>query len=552
MRRTSPIAVLALLVTSPSPAHAQSVVRVEVGASSASDAYGARAEWYHARFDASLGLLGFQERALGGHIHTRWHGYDAAAGDLWLSNALPSDRFGGGWSVLGRGLAAADSAGRLGWTAFAGWSARARSLVPGLVTATGRKPLGFLELRWSARPTLAWGLRETLTGEGWSHLQFGTWKRESLRLDGSWGRLQGEAYGALALTLKTPSLEVDASWTDPPAVARRVASREVTFPELTGINARAAWRPAAGWRVAAGRVQRRPSPFLPDTTPVRVVYDASLALPFGRRYSGHAGVHASPGVAGEGDSQGLNATVSGAPLAGVRGSLSFFWSRAPGGRTSSMASLSAYERIRADLEILQRVYYDGAGAPTLSLGGALVRGSTRVGVDYRTEFVPSAGGSQFRTALVLDVRLSLSPTTDLSVGTYLDSSGRASYRVRSGQWLYPAGAAAGGRGGIHAVDYEFQDHVVRGRVILEDGTPVEGAAVRLGERGVYTDARGRFMLRTEGRRSLSVEVLPSEFLFDPFYRVLRAPERVTSVSESESEEVTIVLQRISRRDATGR
>lgn len=538
-------------VALPSPVRSQSVVRAEVGASSASEAYGARAEWYHSRFDGWIGVLGFDAPTVGGQLHTRWRGLDAAVGDLWLSNALPTDRFGGGWSALGRGLAVADSSGAFGWTVFGGWTARARSLVPGIVTATGKKPMGLAELRWAPRPELEVGLRRTVTPEGESQLHFGSWSGGSVRMDGAVGSLQGEAYLSVAATLVTRSVEADVSWTHAPRAGRRVATPELSLPELTGLNARVAWRPSEKWRVAAGRVQRRPSPFLPDTTPVRTIYDVSAGFPAGRGVSGNASFHASPGSSGEGASYGGHAGLSARPWPGIRGGLSLFVSRNPSGRTSTLSTLSVYERIRPELEILQRVQYDGSGAPSLSLGGQYVRGATRVGVDYRTEFVPSLEGPQFRTALVLDIRVALTGTSDLSVSTYLDSSGGASYRVRSGRWFYPEGTAGTASPWDAAAEYVFSDHMIRGRVVLEDGTPVEGAALRIGEEWVYTDARGRFTLRTDEERTLPLEVVPSEFLLQRFYRVVEAPEQVTSAPESEASEIVIVVERIFGRRGGG-
>ena len=67
---------------------------------------------------------------------------------------------------------------------------------------------------------------------------------------------------------------------------------------------------------------------------------------------------------------------------------------------------------------------------------------------------------------------------------------------------------------------------IDGVVHDEHGSPVEGAAIKIGNEIVYTDADGNLMLRVSKQKAYAFSVLPDEFLQGRSYKVIQAPASV--------------------------
>lgn len=77
----------------------------------------------------------------------------------------------------------------------------------------------------------------------------------------------------------------------------------------------------------------------------------------------------------------------------------------------------------------------------------------------------------------------------------------------------------------------------------EDGQPVSGAALRIGDDLVFSNSEGEFFLRKKKNRPCPVEVALSEFLVSGGFAVVSTPAVVApSVQESETP-ITITLRR---------
>jgi hypothetical protein len=82
-------------------------------------------------------------------------------------------------------------------------------------------------------------------------------------------------------------------------------------------------------------------------------------------------------------------------------------------------------------------------------------------------------------------------------------------------------------------------YVIRGHVRDENGQPIEGVAVPIGNEIVFTNAKGEFLLRQKraGLFSLAVEFEQSQF------KVMAAPKSVAAKPEDSSPDVLVVLAR---------
>lgn len=539
----------ALMAGLPASGAAQSVVRVDVGATSRDDAVAVRTQWYGERVRGwFVTATARGSTSFGGWVEARVAGIVAGAGDAVVALALPTDRAGGSPGVLGRGLAVGDSTATFTWRAFAGWTALARSSVTGLQTADTGEGVAVADLSWRPRTDLGLSARHSIAEGGASHLVGVTWSPPgAVRFDAVGGSMSGGFYGALAADLAVEGLDIEASWTHANAGQRRIATDGFFFQENVGLSGRATWRPREGWHAELGRARRNPS-FLDDVqVEPRTVHHAALGIPLGRAIHLGAGVHHSPDPAGGPASEGVRTSLGASVGSWLRADVQYFESR--GGRNGARRSavVTARERVRPSLELLQRFAFDGWDWPSVSVGGRYRRGASSVGVDYRTEFVPGVDGDQFRTALVLELRWQISATRDLTASTYIDALGRARYQVRTGQWFYPGSTAEPPRSrGLATPEYRFPDYLVRGRVVLADGSPVEGAAVRVGETVLYTDGEGRFLVRTPDDEPCVLTVMLDDFLLPGLFGVVDAPDSVEPEREDEAGEVTIVLERLRR------
>src|SRR5437773_3007608 len=85
--------------------------------------------------------------------------------------------------------------------------------------------------------------------------------------------------------------------------------------------------------------------------------------------------------------------------------------------------------------------------------------------------------------------------------------------------------------------------VVRGRVQDETGSPVEGAALLVGEELVITNTAGEFLVRRKTAGILQLQVVFAEFLNPASFRVIAAPRTVLPSPDSTASEITVILGR---------
>ncbi|MCL2659552.1 MAG: carboxypeptidase-like regulatory domain-containing protein [Acidobacteriaceae bacterium] len=122
----------------------------------------------------------------------------------------------------------------------------------------------------------------------------------------------------------------------------------------------------------------------------------------------------------------------------------------------------------------------------------------------------------------------------------IDPYGKQTYTVQ-GSWLsYGQPQDIFGPGSIHVGDF-----AVRGQVVDENGTPVEGMALLIDKKPVYTDADGKFEIRENKRSRHSITVTPAMATTINAYDVRTAPSSIESVS-GDNPGVTIVVRKLQK------
>jgi hypothetical protein len=81
--------------------------------------------------------------------------------------------------------------------------------------------------------------------------------------------------------------------------------------------------------------------------------------------------------------------------------------------------------------------------------------------------------------------------------------------------------------------------------MVEDqaGSPVAGAALRVGDELAFTDSRGEFFVRMKKAKDYPLTILYEEFLGPVRYEEVFVPARVTAQPEAQATPVSIVLRR---------
>jgi hypothetical protein len=94
---------------------------------------------------------------------------------------------------------------------------------------------------------------------------------------------------------------------------------------------------------------------------------------------------------------------------------------------------------------------------------------------------------------------------------------------------------------------KFGDYIVRGHVRSEGGSPIEGAAILLGDKTVYTNGAGEFLLRLNKKQQVALTVLVEEFLSPLHFTVISAPSTVAAAPEESATDVLIVLRPVTNK-----
>ena len=159
--------------------------------------------------------------------------------------------------------------------------------------------------------------------------------------------------------------------------------------------------------------------------------------------------------------------------------------------------------------------------------------SNRFGVDVGHQVVYDALLRRFTQVMALTVtfrvRDALSSTSRLKTRGWR-------YTAYGNDYLYGAGAGPGRYSNARGL----RGHPFGGKVVDEQGKPIDGAAVRLGKETVYTDRNGEFSARSKAG-VLSVSVEPEEFVQQGEWHVVSAP-----ASAAPDEPLRIVVKKVFR------
>ncbi len=164
-------------------------------------------------------------------------------------------------------------------------------------------------------------------------------------------------------------------------------------------------------------------------------------------------------------------------------------------------------------------------AHSVTLGGSYHSNRLRVSMGYGMSFFPVL--NQFQKVLQAEITIQLPSSLTLTGSTLSTPDGRTHWTAYGNKY------AQGPWGDIrvqHAASISGK-YSYTGAVLDQSGTPVAGAAIKIGDVEVFTDRLGRFILPTKKKLSKPLSVLPQEFMCAGKWDVISAPSTIEPETE---------------------
>lgn len=230
----------------------------------------------------------------------------------------------------------------------------------------------------------------------------------------------------------------------------------------------------------------------------------------------------------------------------IEGGVNYFRSLSgPAPRSSNLAG-TIREKITQKLSLLQVVSH-AQGNTNILFGGSYTTNRFAVNVDYQDMYLPFLPNNPFTQSLTVSLRIKLWGNVQVNGDTFRSSDGKLRYSAGASTLLVH-NFQRGGSGET----FNFPKYIVRGHVRDEGGAPIEGAALRIGDEVVYTNAFGEFILRQKKPGQLRFEVVLPEFLNALTFRVVTAPPAVTAEPEDSAHDVLVVLSPVFKPKSSSR
>jgi len=527
-------AVVIALLVAPASSGAQ-VFELQGGGSSFNQAYGGALNVWGERFEGNLGA-GYLDGLRFSVFFKRLVGRDT----LRLGNdAIPvrfaTDVFGGSNAVLAQGAGVRRATKRSMLYAFVGTSATATP-APFVNALRHDQFMGVLQ----GERLLSPGVRLTthaLFSSSRTILQGIRWESPNGYEAGATGGLGGnQPYGSISAAIKHQKLDVRASLVGMGDRFRRTGVPTTAQSEADRENLLVTWRPQEGFSLGVGRQHFRQDsvlPGAPDRATLNQVFGSARL--FGTNIA--AGVFDSRTAGAQSVSSYLSASRDVTRWLQTDVYLLRVWSPEPSRSTTPIIRFREFLSPRVSL---LQVVTRANGRTTASFGGAITSGLTSLGLDYQVVHTPFRPTQPFVQTVALNIRIPLG-TYRLNATSFVSPDGRVNYTGSASTFFYAGDVLTGP---ARPVEIKFERYIVQGTVVDESGTPVDGAAIEVGNALVFTDSRGRFFHRVSSTRAIPLRVLLDDFIATGQFEVVEVPASATPGTERESIPVRIVVRRV--------
>jgi hypothetical protein len=532
------LAALALTAALPAAASAQ-VFRLTGGASSGLQAQGAGLEVHAPRYEAWTGAGIADGRLIfGAFIKTRLHGYTFKAGDDDVPLTLPTDIFGVRTTLHTLGLSVDKQFGRTAVHAFAGQMGTAyvtpmfragRSAGPItalLFTDTALTPQLHLFSRhiFTASPT-------SLSGFDWKPLP-------SLAFSIAAGYGAGHPYSSESLTLTREHLDLSLAYVRAEDGFQRSLAGTPLESEPDGLNLTGVLRPTHLTNLSFGH-QNFLIPASGSQPIARATVDrlsASWKINENNAPSLGSAFFRSTLLDRTSEGASLWITQHAGPI-DLR--LNYLLSASQSAPAYQAISLTSQEKLTSRISALQVTTYS-AGRTSVAFGGSLLTNRIRIGANYQTLYVPFRPDRPFTQALALNLTLHLGGNIQLTSATSFTPEGKMIYSLAgSGSFYRLAGLEAAPQ----FQNMRLSQYIISGQVTTPDGTPIYGAAIRVGKEVLYTSRDGHFFARQRKPGRYPIAIVPNEFIATGVYTLVSAPADAAATRNQDDPGILIILNR---------
>lgn len=513
------------------------VFELSGGSSTLFHAHGGSVHIYGSNYTGQISLGLFDQPRVGFFLTAAYRGFTWGLGDQPISFVLPTDLFNRSYYFLGTGLSAARRDDHSSLFFFAGATSTG-FVIPFM--AAGRPETGAAVLFYERQ--LAHSVRffsHNVFSARQTAIQGIEWKpRDDLKLAIGAGLGSNQRYAASSLDFNRNWISLKASYTAAGRDFRRIRVASPLVSETDRENVVLDLTPLRNLRLTFSR-QNLLAP-ASNSSNLRATVNGFSA-------SGGIGGFQLYGSLFESESQGQKSRAM--SLGGRRS----FWNRVDAGvnylRTSPRGTRANWSVVTSLNEMVTRririsqIITRSNGQTTVAFGGSLLTNRLSVGLDYQTVFLPFAlpGQSQFKQALVLNLRLQLPRNITLNALSNVTPLGQVRYTGYVSTFAY---RNHGGPSGIATPGEALYKNIVRGRVVDERGQPVEGAALRIDGDLVFTDSQGTFFVRKKKPREYRLEVLLDQFMFPGQYQLISGPTSVKATKEEVAGMYEVVLRRL--------
>jgi hypothetical protein len=197
------------------------------------------------------------------------------------------------------------------------------------------------------------------------------------------------------------------------------------------------------------------------------------------------------------------------------------------------------EQVTQRLSLLQQFTFNDDRV-TVQLGGAVVTPIGDLGVSWQIVQKPLQPLRPFESVLNLTARIQLGRYST-NVSTVFQQDGSVDYLANASTFLY-----FGQVGGMqpNLVGTQVPKFVIRGRVVDEQGNPVDGAALDFEGNVAFSNPDGDFQIRVGRPRPWKLTIDFKEFLTPGQWEVVKAPDTVPGATEEKAQPVTVILRRV--------
>jgi hypothetical protein len=511
------------------------VIKVEAGASDMVPTVGGSVSVQGPGYEGYLGagVLSGAFR-LGAYAKTAIGPYQFTAGDQSLAFGLPTDIFGGVEFLTTRGVGAT-LPGDDHVFVFAGVTTLPAGS-PLFQAFQDQTPLAMVFTDKAITPNLHFYSRNILSHQQTSIEGLDWQVREWLKTALSAGIGSNKPYAAASLDADGRWYDVKAGYIEAGTGFRRITTPSLFVSEPDRENLLVTVKPYSSLVLTAGHEN-----FLaPQGNDLNAPFERASVDQFQSSYDLAkfrlgAGLFESHSPVGRNVSDGFS--VSRNITRKVDGTVSYYQNLSgPHPRVSYLIS-TVRETISPKISLLQ-VINRTQGNTTFLFGGSYTTNRVSINVDYQTLYMPFLA-NPLVTGIGVTLQLKLWGGFQVNGDTFRSPDGKLRYTASLSTLLTPNLHLAQ-NGEMRAP--KFGDYVVRGHVRSEGGAPIGGAAILLGDRTVYTNEAGEFLLRLDKKQQMALTVLVEEFLSPLRFTVVSAPSTVAAASEDSAPDVLIVLR----------